>query len=113
MCGCRVRESIADRPIHPKLGRSPPPVVLVMTRPWYVGLKATRAPDGSVNVSTSACSRRKATSDSNRPLLVGAAGRSAAMHPAAATQSAPSVISRPLEDFPHPDIAMQMHMHRV
>ena len=33
MCGCRWRAAIAARPIHPKLGASAPPVVLVITRP--------------------------------------------------------------------------------
>jgi hypothetical protein len=33
MCGWRVRDEIAARPIQPKLGASSPPVVLVSTRP--------------------------------------------------------------------------------
>jgi hypothetical protein len=71
----------------PKLGASFPPVVLVITRPWYPGATATwDVPDASVSSTTSVCCLRKAMSDSNCPPGAGAAVRSAAPQPAATRQ---------------------------
>src|SRR5262249_27831679 len=99
MCGCGVPAVIAARPIHPKLGRSPLPVVLVMTRPWYAGLTTTCAPEASVSISTCVCCRRKATSDSKRPAPAAVRGWSEAVHPATPSHRAPTVVSRILQGF--------------
>ena len=97
MCACRVPEAIAARPIQPKLGASVPPVVLVMTRPWYAGPNATCAPEGSLRSSTWVCCRRKAMSDSKRLTRAGATVRSTARQPPIPRHTAPSIASRFLQ----------------
>src|SRR6266849_1827544 len=91
MCGCLLPEAIAARPIHPKLGASSPPVVLVMTRAWYAGATATCSdPDGSSSTIRLVCCRRKATSESNLAGGGGAAGWLAGLH-AAVRQDSPNI----------------------
>src|SRR5580765_2089208 len=98
MCGCRVPDAIAARPIHPKLGASLPPVVLVMTRPWYAGATATCAdPDGSASTTTCVCCRRKAMSASKPAACTGVAGRLALPHAASWRQRPPTIVTRLLQ----------------
>src|SRR5262245_27874980 len=96
MCGCRRPDEIAGRPIQPKLGASAPPVVLVITRPWYAGAMATCASfDGSASTTTFVCWRRNARSDANGD------GESlpARPHAPAATQTTNIVVRALLRDM--------------
>src|SRR6185503_6836497 len=95
MCGCRLPDAIAARPIHPKLGALLPPVVLVMTRPWYAGATATCAePDGSLRTRTLVCCWRNARSESKPPVRADVTGWVAREHVTAARPIAPTIANR-------------------